>query len=369
MASKSSSKRSTSRSRGSARATGRAPAAARTGTRRAPASTGRRWPTFAELEAAYPPGCAWSVFGEGDELGTINFLTPEVRRYAASLVRTGKTFNLDYALDAFEPFPSGTRSPYQHSLFSNNPLHFDDWLDSFYLQATSQIDGLRHIGYPGLGFYGGHRAEEFAPHTPTLGIQHWADAGIVGRGVLLDVERYLASVGRPIDQTTATYLTVADLEATAAAQGVSFMDGDILLIRTGWAEYCRLHMDLQARREFKNDIKFPGLIQSRDMVAWLWDHHFALVAADNLGVEAAPNLPGNVWELPDQEVPTKGVDHNGSIHRPLIALLGFALGEMWALHELADDCAADGVYEFMVTAKPLNLVGGVGSTANAMAIK
>ncbi|MBX6751563.1 MAG: cyclase family protein, partial [Micromonosporaceae bacterium] len=47
----------------------------------------------------------------------------------------------------------------------------------------------------------------------------------------------------------------------------------------------------------------------------------------------------------------------------------FALGEMWALHELADDCAADGVYEFMVTAKPLNLVGGVGSTANAMAIK
>lgn len=369
MASKSSSKRSTSRSRGSARATGRAPSAARNGARRAPTQTGRRWPTFAELEAEFPPGCAWQVFGEGDELGTINFLTPEVRRYAASLVRTGKTFNLDYALDAFEPFPSGTRSPYQHSLFSNNPLHFDDWLDSFYLQATSQIDGLRHIGYPGLGFYGGHQADEFAPHTPVLGIQHWADAGIVGRGVLLDVERYLASVGRPIDQTTATYITVEDLEATAAAQGVSFMDGDILLIRTGWAEYCRLHMDLQARREFKNDIKFPGLIQSRDMVAWLWDHHFALVAADNLGVEAAPNLPGNVWELPDQEVPTKGVDHNGSIHRPLIALLGFALGEMWALHELADDCAADGVYEFMVTAKPLNLVGGVGSTANAMAIK
>jgi len=50
----------------------------------------------------------------------------------------------------------------QRTLFSNNPLHFDDWLDSFYLQATSQIDGLRHIGYPGLGFYGGHRADEFA---------------------------------------------------------------------------------------------------------------------------------------------------------------------------------------------------------------
>jgi len=321
------------------------------------------------LAEANPAGSAWHVFGEDDQLGTINFLTPEVRRHAATLVRTGKTFNLDYPLDAFEPFPSGTRSAYQHSLFSNNPLHFDDWLDSFYLQASSQIDGLRHIGYPGIGFYGGHQAEEFAARTPTLGIQYWADAGIVGRGVLLDVERYLRSVGRPIDPTVATYLTVEDLEATAAAQGVSFLDGDILVVRTGWAEYCRLHMDLRARQEFKHHTRFPGLIQSRDMVAWLWDHHFALVAADNLGVEAAPNLPGNEWELPGQEVPSKGVDHNGTIHRPLIALLGFALGEMWSLQALADDCAEDGVYEFLLTAKPLNLVGGVGSTANAMAIK
>ncbi|MET7400339.1 cyclase family protein [Dactylosporangium sp. NPDC005572] len=327
------------------------------------------WPTYAELEAVSSPASAWHVFGPDDELGTINFLTPEVRRRAATLVRTGRTFNLDYALDAFEPFPSGTRSPYRHSLFSNNPLHFDDWVDSFYLQATSQIDGLRHIGYPGRGFYNGHTADEFQPHTPTLGIQRWADAGIVGRGVLLDVERHLAAAGRPIDPTAATYLTVDDLEATARAQGVEFADGDILLIRTGWAEHCRLHMDADARRAFKHDIRFPGLTQSRDMVAWLWDHHFALVASDNLGVEAAPNRPGNEWELPGQAVPAKGVDHNGSIHRPLIALLGLALGEMWALHDLAADCAADGVYEFLLTAKPLNLVGGVGSTANALAVK
>lgn len=32
-------------------------------------------------------------------------------------------------------------------------------------------------------------------------------------------------------------------------------------------------------------------------------------------------------------------------------------------------CAADGKYEFLLTAKPLNLVGGVGSPANAMAVK
>ena len=57
------------------------------------------------------------------------------------------------------------------------------------------------------------------------------------------------------------------------------------------------------------------------------------------------------------------------LHRPLIALLGMALGELWRLDELAAACAADGVWEFFVTCKPLHLIGGVGSPPNAIAIK
>jgi hypothetical protein len=57
------------------------------------------------------------------------------------------------------------------------------------------------------------------------------------------------------------------------------------------------------------------------------------------------------------------------MHRPLIALLGLIIGELWKLDELARDCAADGRHEFLVTAKPLNLLGGVGSPPNAMAVK
>ena len=44
-------------------------------------------------------------------------------------------------------------------------------------------------------------------------------------------------------------------------------------------------------------------------------------------------------------------------------------GEFWDLDALAADCAADGVYEFFLTATPLNLEGGVGSPANAVAVK
>lgn len=73
--------------------------------------------------------------------------------------------------------------------------------------------------------------------------------------------------------------------------------------------------------------------------------------------------------IPGEEVPARGPSHNGMLHRPLIALLGLLLGECWKLDELAAACAADGRYEFLLTAKPLNLIGGVGSPANAMAVK
>ena len=45
------------------------------------------------------------------------------------------------------------------------------------------------------------------------------------------------------------------------------------------------------------------------------------------------------------------------------------IGELWWLDDLADDCAADGVYEFFFTSAPLNVPGGVGSPPNALAIK
>ncbi|HEY0247165.1 MAG TPA: cyclase family protein [Gryllotalpicola sp.] len=326
-------------------------------------------PSYDELMKNDPPGNAWDYFGRDDQLGTVNFITPEIRARAAGLVREGRTFNLDYTLSEFDPFPSGTRPGNAHHLFSNNPYHFDDWLDSFYLQATTQIDALRHVGYPGYGWFGGHSREEIEPDGPLLGIQKYAEVGIVGRGVLLDVARYLESDGRPIDLTQNVQITVEDLEATVAAQHVELQDGDVLLFRTGWAEYCRLHMDEDARRAFKSGMRTPGLASTRAIVAWIWDHHFSMVAADNLGVEAFPYTPDNDITLPDQPKPEKGVDHNGGLHRPLLPLLGLAFGEMFNLEALAEDCAADGRYDFFFTAKPLNLVGGVGSPANALAVK
>ena len=57
------------------------------------------------------------------------------------------------------------------------------------------------------------------------------------------------------------------------------------------------------------------------------------------------------------------------MHPHLLGRLGIPIGELWWLDALADACAADGRYEFLVTSAPLNLPGGIGSPANALALR
>ena len=52
-----------------------------------------------------------------------------------------------------------------------------------------------------------------------------------------------------------------------------------------------------------------------------------------------------------------------------LPLLGLSLGEQFNLEPLAEDCAKDKRYEFMVVSAPLHLVGGYASPPNAVAIK
>jgi kynurenine formamidase len=323
-------------------------------------------PTYDELIAASPPGSSWDVFGRDDQLGTINFLTPERVAASARLIRTGRRFGLDHPITAFEPYPTGTRSPIEHHVFSNNEHHRDDWVDSFYLQSSSQIDALRHIGHPEYGFYNGLTSEQNTSESTTLGVHNYAEAGIAGRGVLLDVPRFFEGRGLQYDASSTLPIGAGLLDEIADAQGVAWRGGDMLILRTGWAEqYLAKSPDQRRATPWRRS---PGLAQREEILRWLWDRQIALVAADNLAVEADPVVDSD-FRTPGDKPPPKGVDHSGMLHRPLIALLGMAMGELWKLDDLATDCASDGIYEFFLTCKPLNLPGGVGSPPNALAIK
>ena len=96
----------------------------------------------------------------------------------------------------------------------------------------------------------------------------------------------------------------------------------------------------------------PGL--ALDAAGWIFDRELGAVATDTWGLEVLPNQTPDVFQ---------------PLHIILIVHMGLLVGEIFDLEALADDCAEDGTYEFLFTAPPLPITGGVGSPVNPLAIK
>jgi hypothetical protein len=295
------------------------------------------------------------VFGPDDELGTLNLLDDAKVLHASQTVRKGAVFSLNWALEEPNP-PLFGRRLVEHRFIDGGHTGVDDYYDRFHPQASSQWDSLSHIPHPRFGFYNGRSLDDIRPVTGNRnGIHHAARRGIAGRFVLADVERYRRAAGKPLRPDGPDPVRVDDLDRTLAHQGVRLRTGDILLIRVGWIEWYENHADERMRQELALSA-LPvscGLEQGQTMARWLWDNHVAAVAADNPGLEMAP------FEFAE----------GSFLHYELIPLLGITVGELFRLGALAADCASDGVYEGLFTSAPLNKLGGIGSPANALAVK
>ena len=295
---------------------------------------------------------AWDVWGPGDNLGTLNRLTGPVVAAAAATVRTGERVGLTLPLGLPDPALFG-RQRFKHSFTPMGPHAWDDWVDGFYLQCSSQWDGLRHIGSGPEGWYGGWRGQPDADLEP-LGIHHWAQRGIIGRGVLVDLAGARAGTG--YDPFERVAFTPDDITAALQAQGAALRYGDILCVRTGWADRY-LALDDAARRELAatmvtvSGYACAGLAGSEEMSRFLWDSGLAALPCDNPAVEVVPSDPAQ-----------------GFLHGRLIPHLGFAIGELFDFGPLALACRRERRYEFLFTAVPLNVTGAIGSPANAVAI-
>jgi kynurenine formamidase len=313
-------------------------------------------PRYCELpvDPKHPPGSSWGVFGADDEVGTLNRQTPGRIRHAATLVHRGVVFPLNWALEQPHP-PLFSRQPIIHSLIDLKPHGLDDRYDSFFPQLSSQWDGLSHVEHPRFGFYNGaSRAEVTARPPRRLGIDIWARRGIAARFVLADVERFR----REHPARARAWFDPADadeIEAILDWQRVEIKDGDVLLLRFGWIRWYE-GLDEEKKADLASTDAFtaPGLRAADSTAAWLWDRGFSAIAADCPALEA---MPFNEYE------------EDGYLHYRLVVLLGFAIGELFALDELAADCQRDGVYEGLFVSAPLNKRGGCGSPANALALK
>ena len=343
------------RLKSAARATASKKSAKSPAPRRPPAPAAPKLPRYDELpvRAGAPQGAAWGVFGDSDEVGTINLLSPERVRAAAGSIRSGKVFALNLPINIPDP-PLFTRGKHTHTvkIFPNAEFVLDDYLDNFYPQASSQWDALCHVKHPMLGAYNGIPDREITGRGGTrLGIGNLARRGIAGRGVLADIARHYDRIGKTLNYTQAESIPLEDLEATLSAEKVKLQAGDILLIRIGWTRFY-LSASEETKAELARETVVPGIEGTSRVARWIWDHHLAAVASDSPALEALPKGEGDDF-----------------LHFHMLAFFGMPIGEMWNLEGLAEDCAADGRYDFFLTSAPLNVPGGVGSPPNALAIK
>jgi kynurenine formamidase len=319
----------------------------------------RQIPKFDELaqdDRGLP--VARGVWGADDELGTLNNITADAVCGAAALITRGCRFNLNLPLD----FPLGVlgnaahrrrRAPKQVLLKDDHSglLIRDEKLDDFYTQGSTQWDGLTHVGDPVYGFYNGVTDAEVTQQEGTKnGIEHYVDFGLVSRGVLLDLPRFYAAVGRQWSAVSKQLVEPADLEECLRWARVELKPGDILVVRTGWLEMF-LEADTRGRDELFSSRSHSGLSGEVPMWKFLWDNRVAAIGADNVSVETLP------------------FQHSRPSLHLAIARLGLVLGELFNLEALAADCAETATYTFFFASVPLNLRGDVGSPANAIAIR
>jgi kynurenine formamidase len=299
----------------------------------------------------------WGRWGDDDQIGTLNHVTPERLVAAAKLVKTGKTFDLGI------PFDSAGPQPGRHGRV--NPLHVmtetgDDqafpgpfrYADDYVimpLQGASQWDGLSHVFYDDK-MYNGYPTSDVTAHgAKNLDIAK-VGKGVAGRGVLLDIAKL-----KGVDWLEmGDIIEPEDLDAAAERQGVEIQPGDIILVRTGWRTKFVKEADPNAFMAGE-----PGI--GMGAIGWLYDHDIAAIASDNWAVEAlSPSGDFYAAEI-------EGMVLN--VHCILIRDMGLTLGEIMDFDELAADCGQDGVYEFFFCGPPLKFTGAVGSPVNPLAFK
>jgi kynurenine formamidase len=338
-----------------------------------------------------PPGSTWGDWGEDDELGRINLLTPRKVLEGVREVEHGIAFSLSLPLD----YPGGSalnqrRYPpilrptedlkYNPDTFYNvvaresiAPSLIDVWSDdmvTLWLQYSTQWDALAHQGAEfdadGDGvaepvFYNGFRAGtdivgpredakgdgsgsvSFARH---LGLEHMAAHGVQGRGVLVDLAHHLGTHWQPVN--------LATLREIMAADRVVVEPGDMLLLHTGFATQVLAWgrdpdpVAIQATAAYL-DSHDPALLD------WIAESQIAALVADNYAVEGL--VPDRNRE-PHTLLP---------IHHLCLFKLGVPLGELWYLHDLAAWLREHARSRFLLTAPPLRLPGAQGSPLTPIA--
>jgi len=302
--------------------------------------------TAKQFSALFDDLKRWGTWGEHDERGALNLLTPERVAAAAGLVRDGVAVTLSLPVNthagAHNPKPADHHMTALGSDASDaRPLHFiKDYIGlDYHNDGHTHIDALCHVAYKGRMYNARSEGEVTEDGSPVNSIETLKD-GLVGRGVLLDIPR---ARGVPWLEP-GEHVFRSDLEAAELVQEVTIQEGDILLVRTG-----------HARR-----LAELGPWNTAEAKAGL--HPTVMPLLVERGV-AALGSDGNSDTAPSS---TEGVGF--PIHVLAIAALGIPLLDYLQFEDLTASCESRRRWEFLFMAAPLLIVGGTGSPVNPIAV-
>lgn len=283
----------------------------------------------------------WGRWGEDDQLGTLNLVTPAKSRAAIGLVRDGTSISM--ALDLNTVQDAVNANPFRHSVttghFGGHAVAGDDYGVQYHGFAHSHIDDLAHFAHKGK-LYNGHGFDTIKPTGATeLGIHHLKD-GIVARGVLVDMP-WLKGVDF-LEPGTA--VTVADFEAWEEKTGVKVRSGDVLLLRTGRWERVR------QKGQWNFLVAAAGMHAS--VAKWLRERDVALIGCDGV----SDVMPSGVEGLANP------------LHELVLVGLGMRILDNLNLDDVATAAASRKRWDFLFVGAPLRVVGGTGSPLNPLAI-
>jgi kynurenine formamidase len=283
-------------------------------------------------------------WGADDQRGTLNLITPEVRRDAAAGVRAGVTISLgrEFVAGAVEGAfePAGIDFLVVSDSFLGPSDGSVEWTAErltviYHGWAFSHVDAPSHISYRGRG-YNGPATRSSAGEPERNRVDAMRD-GIVTRGVLVDVPRLR---DLPFVEGSAV-VTPADLAAWEHRTGVRVGAGDVVLLRGGRGSAEAGHAGANA---------FAALHPT----AAEWLHERGVAA---IGVDAAAD-PGTSL--------VAGI--TSPFHVLALVAMGMPIFENLDLEALAGEAADRSQWTFMFVAAPLDIRGGTGSPLNPLAV-
>lgn len=297
----------------------------------------------------------WGRWGADDELGTLNYVTPEDIVASARLIQRGKVFSLALPFDEKGPAYGrrGRFNPIHYMIVTGTDAYAGN-LDAYGiryaddgvimpLQCGTQWDALSHVFYDDCMWNGYDIRLVDSFGAKKNGIEK-TRSKLQGRGVLLDV-----AGAHEVDTLPDGYaISAQELDWVAERQGVAVGRADFVIVRTGQLE-ARLQSGVWGKYSAGDA---PGL--ALDTADWIQSKQLAAICSDTYGVEVRPN--------PTQKMMQPW-------HWIVIPNMGLTMGEIFYLKELAEDCRQDGVYEFFFCGPSLPITGGVGSPTNPVAIK